>query len=207
MPLDQPVTPGKVDWTGENPGILLKDDSDHFTAMALFFRVVWSPAGQGQVLLLYGSPDEINGTPDAPNVYLCDNIPLAVYLKENFIGKLKTFREIPAFDTLKPSPLISVEVTGDPYSDRYVETILSDQYKIELVWKDLEEAKALELTPEQVGTQEHTMFTLLVPAQQAAIIVNDHSLPGKVGKRVQAGLETTTAFLYFSETWIIPVRE
>lgn len=25
MPLEAPITPGTVDWTGENPGILLRD--------------------------------------------------------------------------------------------------------------------------------------------------------------------------------------
>ena len=63
---------------------------------------------------------------------------------------------------------------------------------------------ALELTPDQVETGEHTMSTLLVPAQQAAIYVNGRPLPGELGSRVQAGFETTTAFLYFSETWVIP---
>jgi hypothetical protein len=48
------------------------------------------------------------------------------------------------------------------------------------------------------------MFTILVPARAAQIIVNGQSLPGQVGKRMQAGVETTTAFLYFSETWVIP---
>ena len=37
MPLNEPVTPGIVDWTGENPGILLKDSDGNFSAMALFF--------------------------------------------------------------------------------------------------------------------------------------------------------------------------
>ena len=48
------------------------------------------------------------------------------------------------------------------------------------------------------------MFTVLVPARRARILVNGRQLPGEVGTRVQAGMETTTAFLYFSETWIIP---
>ena len=48
------------------------------------------------------------------------------------------------------------------------------------------------------------MFTLLVPARKAWIMVNGRSLPGAVGKRLQAGMETTTAFLYFGETWVIP---
>ena len=57
MPLSEPITPGVVDWTGENPGILLKNAQGDFSAMALFFRVAWSPVGQGQVLLLYGTPE------------------------------------------------------------------------------------------------------------------------------------------------------
>jgi len=68
----------------------------------------------------------------------------------------------------------------------------------------LEPPRALELAPDQVGTGAHTMFTLLVPARDAQIIVNGHNLAGKVGTRMQAGVETTTAFLYFSETWVIP---
>lgn len=87
---------------------------------------------------------------------------------------------------------------------RYAETIVGEGLSIELVWEDLEPPKALELTPDQVGTGAHTMFTLLVPARSAQILVNGRPLPGQLGMRVQAGFETTTAFLYFSETWVIP---
>ena len=87
---------------------------------------------------------------------------------------------------------------------RYAETVSGDNLAIELAWEDLEQPRALELVPEQTGTGRHTMFTVLVPARSAAIMVNGRCLPGKIGRRVQAGVETTTAFLYFSETWIIP---
>ena len=204
MPLSQPITPGVVDWTGENPGILLKNDDDSFGAMALFFRVAWSPVGQGQVLLLFGSPDSAIAKADAPNIILSDNAELSRYLLDNFIGKLAAFREAAAFDNLVHVVAQSVHSSGDPMGHRYTETVSGEGYSVELVWEALESPLALELTPEQVGTKEHTMFTLLVPAQQAQIIVNGKSLPGSVGRRVQAGLETTTAFLYFSETWVIP---
>ncbi|MGI9388414.1 MAG: hypothetical protein ACR2O1_00020 [Boseongicola sp.] len=204
MPLSEPVTPGIVDWTGENPGILLKDADGNFSAMALFFRVAWSPVGQGQVLLLYGTPAEVDGEDNAPNVLMADNMALAAYLKENFIGKLGAFRAAPAFDALPLKSVQAVRADGDPMGHRYSETISGEGLTVQLVWEDLEEPKALELTPDQVGTGEHTMFTLLVPARKAQIIVNGYSLPGAVGERVQAGFETTTAFLYFSETWVIP---
>lgn len=204
MPLSEPITPGTVDWTGENPGIVLKDEAGNASAMALFFRVAWSPVGQGHVLLLYGTPAAATGTRAAPNVMLADNMPLARFLKENFIGKLAAFRAAPAFDGLEVKLAQAVRSTGDPSGHRYTETISGDGLTVELVWEGLEAPRALELTPDQVGTGAHTMFTLLVPAREAHIIVNGYSLPGKVGTRVQAGVETTTAFLYFSETWVIP---
>jgi hypothetical protein len=154
--------------------------------------------------LRYGTPDRADGTPDAPNVLISDNQELGDFLKENFIARLGAFREAAAFEGLKHVAATSVRCGGDPMSHRYTETVVAENLVVELVWEDLEEPKALELPPELTGTKAHTMFTLLVPANRAEIIVNGHSLPGEVGKRVQAGFETTTAFLYFSETWVLP---
>ena len=204
MPLNQPVTPGSVDWTGENPGILLKDEAGNFTAMALFFRVAWSPAGQGQVLLLYGTPDRAEGTTEAPNLIFSDNADLTAFLKENFISKLAAFANAPAFATLPEVTAHAVRFSGDPMGPRYTETVAGGEHVVELVWEDLEPPLALELDPDLTGTKAHTMFTLLVPARSARIIVNGRALPGAPGARVQAGMETSTAFLYFSETWITP---
>ena len=204
MPLSEPITPGRVDWSGDNPGILLTNDDGGFSAMALFFRVAWSPAGQGQVLLLYGSPEQTQGTPEAPNVLMSDNAELADFLLGNFIGKLAVFRDAPAFAHLRHLTAQTIRTSGDPAGYRYSESIAGEGLTVELIWEDLEELRALELTPDQVGTREHTMFTLLVPARKATIMVNGRALPGKVGTRIQAGFETTTAFLYFSETWVLP---
>ncbi len=207
MPLSEPITPGVVDWTGENPGILLKHDDDSFAAMALFFRVAWSPVGQGQVLLLYASPGEEQGSVEAPNLMLSDNHELSHYLLENFIGRLAAFRDAPAFKNLTHLVAQSVHSSGDGMSHRYSETVAGEGYTVELVWEKLETPRALELMPDQVGSGIHTMYTVLVPAQQAQIIVNGRVLPGNLGTRVQAGFETTTAFLYLSETWIIPPQD
>lgn len=204
MPLDNPIMPGRVDWTGENPGILLKDDHDNFSAMALFFRVSWSPAGQGQLLLLYSDLQSTHGSPSRPNVLIGDNVELSDYLMQNFIGKLGAFRDAKPYKHLKYQPAFSIRSSGDPISHRYSETISNSDLVIELVWEDLENPLMLELVPEQTGTKEHVMTTLLVPAKKGKIIVNGYPLAGKIGSRVQAGMETTTAFLYFSETWVIP---
>jgi hypothetical protein len=204
MPLSEPITPGVVDWSGENPGILLKNDDGSFSAMALFFRVAWSPVGQGQVLLLYGTPNAEQGSAQAPNLIISDNREMSDYLLENFIAKLAAFRDAPAFNGLQHLVAQSIQTDGDAMNDRYTETVSGEGYSVQLVWEQLEPPRALELMPHQVGSGIHSMFSVLVPAQQASILVNGKPLPGKLGTRVQADVETTSAFLYFTETWIIP---
>lgn len=207
MPLSQPITPGVVDWTGENPGILLKNDDGSFSAMSLFFRIAWSPVGQGQVMLIYGTPDQEQGTYEAPNVILSDNEKLSHYLLDNFIGRLGVFRDAPAFNGLNHLVAQSIQTEGDPMGHRYSEVVSGEGCHVQLVWEDLEAPGALELMPHQVGSGIHSMFSVLVPAQRGSILVNGKPLPGKPGTRVQAGVETSTAFLYFTETWIIPPNE
>lgn len=203
MKAGTPLAPGRVDWSGENPGILLKETADGpFSAMALFFRVAWSPVGQGHVLLLYQNP--LSNEEGVGNVLIGDSPPLVDYLKDRFIARLPAFRDAPAFASLVHLPARSVRSGGDPMSRRYTETISAPGTAVQLVWEDLEAPRAMELPPELTGTRAHFMSTLLVPARQAHIFVNGRRLSGQPAKRVQAGLDTTTAFLYFSETWVIP---
>ena len=204
MPIAPPLNPGSVDWTGENPGILLKDGPDGpFTAMALFFRIVYSPVGWGHALLLFEDPNSERSLPDVHNVMMTDNEPLARYLMDSFIGKLAVFAEAPAFKALQYVPIDNVRSDGDPRS-RYEETVSGGGINVRLLWEELGEPKALELPPSLTGPKDREMFTLLIESRKASIIVNGETLKGELGTRVQAGLETTTAFLYFAETWIWP---
>ena len=58
---DPIVFHGNVEWSGENPGISLKETPDGpFVVLASFFRVVLSPHGRGHVLVLLQSPHEAN---------------------------------------------------------------------------------------------------------------------------------------------------
>ena len=204
MPLAPPLNPGQVDWTGENPGILLKDGPDGpFTAMALFFRIVYSPVGRGHALLLFEDPNDARGLPDVRNVMMTDNEPLARHLMDTFIGKLAVFAEAPAFKTLQYVPIDAVHCGGDPRS-RYEEAVSGGGINVRLVWEELGEPKALELPPSLTGPKDRELFTLLIESRKASIMVDGKPLKGELGRRVQAGLETTTAFLYFAETWIWP---
>ena len=204
MPILPEVNPGRVDWSGENPGILLKTDPDGpFSAMALFFRINYSPAGRGQALLLFEDPQNNDSTSSVRNVMISDNRALADYLIENFIAKLAAFSGAPAFSAMQHVQASSILTRGD-HRSVYTETINTDDFTVELEWSELGEPIALELSPDLTGPKDREMYTLLVEAKKASIRIDGKALPGTPAPRVQAGIDTTTAFLYFAETWIEP---
>ncbi len=204
MPILPAINPGQVDWSGENPGILLKEDPDGpWTAMALFFRIVYSPKGRGHALLLYEDPNRAESLPAVRNVMLSDNEPMARYLMSSFIGKLASFGGAPAFSAVQYLPIDDVRAEGDPRS-RYSEHIVGGGLEVQLLWEELGAPVALELPPKETGTKEHEGYTLLVESRRASIILDGTPLKGRPVPRIQAGLETTSAFLYFAETWIRP---
>ena len=206
MPLPTPIHPGKVDWTGENPGILLKEHPDGpWSAMALFFRIAYSPAGRGHMLLLYEEPDRASSLPATHNVVMHDNRAMADYLMRTFVAKLATFAGAAAYPALQYVELDEVRAEGDPRS-RYSEHLRAGDIAVDLHWDGLGEPTALELPLELTGTREHDMFSLLVESRDPAIVVNGRRLAGQPVPRVQAGIETVTAFLYFSETWVWPPK-
>ena len=74
---DTLVFPGVVEWSGENPGISLKESAEGaFTTLASFFRVVLSPHGRGHALVLMLSPQDAAPPGDRANMCLTDNEPL-----------------------------------------------------------------------------------------------------------------------------------
>ncbi len=208
MPLPTPINPGTVVWTGENPGILLKEDPDGpWSALAMFFRIFYSPAGRGSALLLYEKPDLAASLPEACNVMITDNEPMARYLMSDFIARLgnSPFGGSPAFRAVEVLKMTEGYATGDPRT-RYTEVIKSDEVEVELIWDELGTPTALELPRELTGARENDLYSLLVESRKPAIILNGRTLPGRPVERVQAGIQTTTAFLYFSETWIKPAE-
>ncbi len=84
---------GNVEWSGENPGISLKDNPDGpWTNLASFFRVVLSPYGRGHALVLLRSPGEANPPAEKPNICFHDNEELARYLVKDFVSYFGAYR-------------------------------------------------------------------------------------------------------------------
>ena len=91
-----PITfDGTVEWSGENPGISLKEKPDGpFVVLASFFRVVLSPHGRGHALVLLQSPNDRSPRAERANYCLHDNEPLARYLVTNFVSNFGAFKGV-----------------------------------------------------------------------------------------------------------------
>ena len=191
--------PGTVEWSGENPGISLKEAPDGpFVALASFFRVVLSPHGRGHALVLMQSPQDAGA---AGNVCLHDNEKLARYLVSDFVSHFGAWKGLPGLRGLNYRPLDSVEASGDPVST-YHETVKAGDMTVRMTWSGLGTPFCFALPPDKSATGVHSMPSLFVPCESASVTVNGKALSGKPAPRELAGVKFSTAMLAFSETWI-----
>ncbi|TCI00195.1 hypothetical protein EJV46_05985 [Roseococcus sp. SYP-B2431] len=192
------IFPGTVEWTGENPGISLKEDPDGpFTTLASFFRVMLSPHGRGHALVLLQSPQEAS----PGNVCLTDNEPLARWLIAEYVSHFGAWRGLPGLSSLSFRRLDSVEAEGDTVT-RYGETVKAGDMTVKLEWSGLGKPFCFALSPAQSATGRHHMPSLFVGCDKATVTVNGQSRPGAPVPRDIAGQRISTAMLAFSETWI-----
>ena len=196
-----PAYPGTVDWSGENPGMYLKDDPDGpFVTLLSFFRVVLSPHGRGHALLMLRRPQDAG---HAENVCLTDNEPLARWLVADYASNFGAFKGTPGMQGLRYAGLDSVATSGDAAST-YTETVKGDGLEVAMSWSEIGQPFALELPLSHSATGKHIMLSLFAGAGKALATVNGAALPGKPIPRDMVGKPITSAFLAFSETWIRP---
>jgi hypothetical protein len=194
--------PGTVEWSGENPGISLKEDpAGPFTTLASFFRVVLSPHGRGHALVLLLSPAEEVPPADRPNVCFTDNEQLARWLVADYVAHFGAWRGLPGLKGLQYRGLDSVRTEGDAIAS-YSETVRSGDTTVTLAWSGLGTPFCFALPPSQSATGRHTMPSLFVGCEAASVTVNGRSRAGAPVPREIAGHRISTAMLAFSETWI-----
>lgn len=197
-----PINPGVVEWSGENPGMYLKESADGtFVTLISFFRVVLSPHGRGHAAFILGAPQGEGSAPDRLNVCVTDNEPLARYLKDEFVVHFGPFRGIRALNGLRYEPGREFTASGDGrtvYSERF----RAAGREISLTWEDLGDVFFVELPKEKSATGRHEMFSLFVNASGVRVGIDGRGVAGKPFPREVAGRASSTAFLAFSETWI-----
>lgn len=201
------INPGRVEWSGENPGIYLKQDAGTaYSTLALFFRVVLSPFGRGHAVIVLGAPDMARGWPGVPNLIMTDNQRLMRWIVDGWVTKMPTFVGKAGLRAMTWLDCDSVEKRPGDLKSRYSETLRGSGVTVEMVWRDMGSPLPVEVTKENSATKEHEMYSLFVEARDAQVIVNGTPLVGTVAQRQFFGRTMSTAFLAFSETWVSPAR-
>lgn len=200
--MTSPIHPGKVDWTGENPGIYLKETQDGpWTGLMTFYRIFWSPLGMGTGVVVLDQPGVERGLPEARNFCICDNRPLADYLVANFFSQFMSFRVSPGIKAMSYRPLLEARRDGDTRST-YREIVRAEGLEVVCSWTGLSEGYAVDMPPEKGPTKRHQMYSLFLDAADASVTVNGEPLKGRVVQRDFADTRKSTAFLAFSESWM-----
>jgi hypothetical protein len=200
--MKSPIHPGPVAWTGENPGIYLKDTQDGpWTGLTTFFRIVWSPHGMGHGAVVLDEPGTEKGLPEVRNFCVTDNEPLARFLVAEFFSKFMSFRISPGIKAISYLPLVEARRAGDTRS-RYQEIVRSKDLEVVMTWDKLGAPYAVDMPPDRGPTKAHEMYSLFIDAADASVTVNGRALRGKVASRDFADTKKSTAFLAFSESWM-----
>ncbi|KEA64454.1 hypothetical protein ADIMK_1358 [Marinobacterium lacunae] len=200
--MTSPIHSGVVSWTGDNPGIYLKEQADGpWTGLATYFNIQYSPYGRGRGVLLLEEPDSEVGYPAVCNIMLSDNQDLARYLLDEFFSRFAAFRVSKATPSVAFLELTSAHSEGDT-RDSYREYLSGDGLDVVMSWDKLGKPYAVDMPPEKGPTQKHEMYSLFIDAAEAGIEVNGKRLRGSVATRGFDGGTKSSAFLAFSETWI-----
>jgi len=197
-----PVNPGVVDWSGENPGMYLKESPDGpFVTLISFFRVVRSPHGRGHAAFLLLDPHGTGQTAGKPNLCLTDNEPLARYLKDEYVKCFAAFRGTSGLESCRFERGEDFVASGNALT-AYTERFRGPMGEVSLTWEGLTDAFMVELPKEKSATGRHDMFSLFVTASGVRISLGGRGVAGRPVPRDMAGKTTSTAFLAFSETWV-----
>lgn len=197
-----PIHPGAVAWSGENPGIYLKEDAaGPWSGLTCFFRIVFSEHGMGSGIVVLDEPNREEGMPSVANFCISDNEPLARYLVAEFFSKFAAFRVSPGIKALTYIPLTEVVRQGDTRST-YSEIVRAKELEIVCTWNGLSAPYAVDMPPENGPTKQHQMYSVFLDARDASVTINGRPLKGRVAERDFAGTRKSTAFLAFSESWM-----
>lgn len=183
--------PNRVIFTGENHFIRLSPvDSDDYTSVASFWRVLLCPAGPGHVLFLKSEFAE-----GSWRIY-SDNIAAARWLQSTVQGALNA--EVK--DTTLSVADAQFIKSGDPRSF-CTERISSGREEILLTWHEMGEALLIHTHPNSQPGRPYGMCSVLVPALGARLSINGREAAGRPWPRKREGRPFSTCALAFSESW------
>ncbi len=188
-----PTDPNEVRLTGENSFIRLSQGGDDFTTRASHWRVWFSPAGMGHVLLLQSE------LTDSQTRIYSDNIALARWLQEELESQINP----PNADPNIPVIEATFSRSGDSRSF-WTEYISSDDAEISMTWHDFIDPFIVRVEAGTRPTGPHGVYSCFIPAKGARLTVNGQQATGSPQPQERDGHASSTAALAISESWVRP---
>jgi hypothetical protein len=195
-----------VTFCGENPQIMLmQPDKQTYTAAASYWRSVYSPAGEGNVLLLYLDTTNAAHHQHPSLTIYADNLPLAQFVTQTFNRHFDEYKHL-GFDAVTPQP---ARLFQDSDSRRYHRIIChTDNHQIEMLWLDIRKRQLFVITDLNDGgfgingNEHYDVYTNIMLCGEAAIKLDGQLVTGQIVAEERDGRFTSSAFLAFSETWL-----
>jgi hypothetical protein len=181
----------------------LKETADGpYVTLISFFRAARSPHGRGHAAFLLLDPHGEGKQAGRPNLCVTDNQPLARYLKEGFLGQFAAFRGVVGLDHVRYEAGDGFAASGDAMTS-YTETFRRAGGEVRLTWGGLGVPFMVEFPTDKSATGKHEMFSLFIPAANVDVSIDGRSVPGRPIPRDVFGASSSSAFLAFSETWVL----
>ena len=195
MAIGDPARP--VIFTGENPGLsLYRPGTDQPIAAASYWLCSSSPQGEGSALMIWADPQGSGLGDLAPHAIYADNAALARMLNADLNQHFGPFRDR-GFADLEPQPARFSQQADGQRQHRIVCTTAATT--IELIWQEvLDTYQKMNLTT--LGGREFRVSNVISPCARGSISVNGKLAAGEA--RRQEGLNSSSAFLAFAESWV-----
>lgn len=191
------IVKNDVVFAGENPLVMLyAPDTDDPVAVASYWKCSYSPAGEGQALVMWADPDGTGLGDLAPTGIYTDNPAMARLVWDHFNSH---------FDRLQGHGIEEVE----PEAARFMQQ--ADGLRlhrvscsvcatsIELEWRDALEVLHT-LTTTTAGDSDWEVTSVICPCAAGGIRVNGVAATGEVHQ--PEGDFRSSAFLAFAESWV-----
>ena len=189
-----PVDPNEIRVTGENSFLRLgNEEGGPLTTRCSHWRVLLSPAGPGHALFL-----ESELTDSQVRIY-ADNIALVRWLQGEIEKSL--------YAGFSDESIEVVEAAFSRHGDVRsfsTEKIVARDVDISMTWYDFGEPFLIRTAPGSIPGRDHGVYSVLVPARKAQLVVNGTPASGRPFPQQRDGHVGSTCCLAWSETWVRP---
>ena len=191
-------------WHGESIGMFLKEEPDEdYSALAMCFRIMTSPHGDGNGAIVLGEPNIPMGWPKKPNFVITDNFPLMRWLVDGWISRLQCFKGRPGFENMTWKNLRLHSKRPLNVYKPYVQTYWGNGITAVLTWEEVTDRLAVTVPAESNYNGVHDLMAFYMEMKHASLVVNGKKMLGKpVSSEDMIGEPMRTAFLGYTETWL-----